>query len=285
MQITRCTSTDYPYQAAVNKANNAHDDEFNVVSQVEGENVRHIEVIAGKSSSESIEALSEYYDRIFAGIPCDKIVHSDVLSLSSSGISFYYNYETGILQCVDDKDPAHGRQVVWEKELTEEQYDNCLKLYEKYPGEHTWVYKYEAYLPYEDFWDSYLNGDIDLDKLDEINEAFIDRKLPDRLLQNCPKHVKDAWKESLMDVGDVFGSMQEDRLVYFSELYKQVFLHMAQNKALDFLGTTEEDAVQFAQNSIEKLQNADKVNEVINRLRQKEISFYNQFLKHLQGLE
>ena len=93
------------------------------------------------------------------------VIEKSVVSLPEAGISFYYNYSTGVLECVDDTDSRPGRQILWNKNLSVEEFDRCSPLFEKYKGKKTWEYKYEAYLGNEDFWDRYMKQEIDLDEL------------------------------------------------------------------------------------------------------------------------
>lgn len=93
------------------------------------------------------------------------VIEKLVVSLPTLGISFYYNYSTGVLECVDDTDSRPGRQIRWSKELSGEEFDRCSPLFEKYKGERTWEYKYEAYLGNEDFWDRYMKQELDLGQL------------------------------------------------------------------------------------------------------------------------
>lgn len=84
------------------------------------------------------------------------VVECSVVSLLEQGVSFYFNEETGEVDCVDDNDPKKGRQILWSKMLSKEEISDCEKLFERYKGEKHWEYRYADYLKQEAFWDMFL---------------------------------------------------------------------------------------------------------------------------------
>lgn len=87
------------------------------------------------------------------------VIEKSIVSLPS-GISFYMSEDTGEVACIDDSNNLPGRQCLWSKFLSEEDFERCMELFEREKGETDWEYKYEAYLAHESFWDMYLNGEI-----------------------------------------------------------------------------------------------------------------------------
>lgn len=136
---------------------------------------------AGKSTSEtepSVQSESE----------SEKVTEISVASLSN-GISFYFNDDTGEVSCVDDTDKRPGRQVLWSKTLSKEELAKCDRLFENYKDEAAghWVFRFEAYLKHEDFWDMYLDGKVDLAALREADSALSGEALYDKFLREMGK--------------------------------------------------------------------------------------------------
>lgn len=209
------------------------------------------------------------------------VTECSVCSFPDSGISFYYNHSTGVLECVDDTNNQPGRQILWSKQLSEEAYDSCEPLFERQKGERNWTYKYEAYLAHEDFWDMYLNHEFDIEAFRNADMLLTDNSLFDQLFENSPKSVRTAWENALMTVGSVFSKNTDGNVTYFSELYKQIFLNTIAGKDFAVLGTTVESAVEYAQKAIENLSSPMGHNNAVNRMRDKERQFYNEFLNNL----
>ena len=82
------------------------------------------------------------------------------------------NNDTGEVACIDDSNNHSGRKYLWSKFLSKEELSRCKELFEKYKGESTWEYKYGAYLSRESFWEMYLNSEIDLAKLEEVDNLL-----------------------------------------------------------------------------------------------------------------
>ena len=169
------------------------------------------------------------------------------------------------------------------KNMPEEDYEKCRELFYKYQGGDNWAYKYEAYLTQESLWDSFLDGQIDLQNLSDLDDMFIDRNFMDKILNRCPEKVKNAWQHSLMNVGNIFHSVEYGRLTYFSELYRRVLESMLRGNGFDILGITEDEAEDFATEEIKNLSNSSGFSENAARMREKELAFYNDFLINLKG--
>ena len=82
------------------------------------------------------------------------------------------NDDTGEVACVDDSNELSGRQYLWSKFLSKEEFLKCEEIFEKHKGKSTWEYKYSAYLSNESFWNMYLNNEIDLSKLEDLDELL-----------------------------------------------------------------------------------------------------------------
>ncbi len=215
------------------------------------------------------------------GVQYMNIVQCSVCSMSDSGISFYYNHSTGVMDCVDDTSTENGRNILWSKELSEEDYDRCAVLFEKYKGESTWEYKYEAYLSDVGFWNKYLNNEFDEEALSNANMQLTDNLLFEEIFRNCPETVKMAWEDALMEVGSVFSTDKYGNVNYFSELYKQVFLNSIKGNDYEVLGNTEDEAIEYAQNAINRLSNMDGYNSNAQYMREREKRFYEVFISNL----
>ncbi len=225
----------------------------------------------------------KYLDTVIAAMPTQPInvIECSVMSFPDTDYSFYYNHSTGELDCVKDNSGKAGRDILWSKEISEIDYENCGALFERYKGETTWEYKYEAYLAHEDFWDMYLNGDVDMDALRKADELLTGDDLFNKLFENVPETVKTAWEEALMEVGSVFSMDKDGNVNYFSELYRQIFVNATKGNDFEVLGNTEEAALEYATNAIDNLSDMTGYSDSVRRMREKEIRFYNAFIDKL----
>lgn len=100
-----------------------------------------------------------------------KVIDIGVATFPDMGISFYFNEQTGEVKCVNLKDPDPGRQVLWSKQLSDEEMTKCDALFENYPDytKGCFEYRYKEYLTDEKFWDMFLDGKIDLKTLGQEN--------------------------------------------------------------------------------------------------------------------
>lgn len=127
----------------------------------------------------------------------------------------------------------------------------------------------------------YLNHEFDIEAFRNADMLLTDNSLFDQLFENSPKSVRTAWENALMTVGSVFSKNTDGNVTYFSELYKQIFLNTIAGKDFAVLGTTVESAVEYAQKAIENLSSPMGHNNAVNRMRDKERQFYNEFLNNL----
>lgn len=128
-----------------------------------------------------------------------------VVSLPS-GVSFYFNEDTGEVSCVNDRDSRPGKQILWNKILSPEELVKCDKMFENYKdiAAGCFVCKYRAYLPHEEFWDMYLEGKVDLAKLTESDDTLSEEELYRGFLRDMASKetvkVKDDIKERLVNI-------------------------------------------------------------------------------------
>lgn len=128
-------------------------------------------VDGGKSDTEKIE---------------EKVIDIEVVSLFEEGVNFNYNTETGEVSCVKFNSPVSGGQVLWNKVLSPEEMLRCDALFENYPNysKGYFEFQYRAYLPHEEFWDMYLEGKVDLEKLKQREGTCSNAELFDKFLQD-----------------------------------------------------------------------------------------------------
>ena len=103
-----------------------------------------------------------------------------------NGVAFYYNCDTGELRCINDYDSRSGRHVLWSKTISPEDWERCDKLFDNYAdvAAGQFVYRYQAYLRHEEFWDMYLEGKVDLRALTEKDAALSEEELYDKFLRD-----------------------------------------------------------------------------------------------------
>lgn len=229
--------------------------------------------------SEDCQALLDFFATYVPKVD-GMVIEKSVVSLPS-GVSFYISEDTGEVACIDDSNKLPGRQCLWSISLSEEDIVKCKELFERQKGEATWEYKYGAYLSHESFWEMYLSDEFDLSKLEDADKLFKDEELFDRLLDKCPDSVKNAWELALGDVEDLFSLNAIGNVNYYSELYNQVLFSMVKGNDFSVLGTTEEEAIRFAQNAIDSLNNITGYNDEALHMREREKRFYEGFINNL----
>ena len=114
-----------------------------------------------------------------------KVTDIEVASLSN-GVSFYFNKDTGEVSCVNDNDSRPGRQILWSKTLSPEDMERCNKMFDNYADIATghFVFRFQAYMKHEEFWDMYLDGKVDLGALTEKDDALSEDELYDKFLRD-----------------------------------------------------------------------------------------------------
>ena len=115
-----------------------------------------------------------------------KVTDIEVVSLHN-GVSFYYNCDTGELQCINHNDGRTGRHALWSKTLTYEDWERCCdEMLDRYADKAAgqFVYRYQAYLRYEEFWDMYLEGKVDFRALVERDDALSEEEFYSKFLRN-----------------------------------------------------------------------------------------------------
>lgn len=121
----------------------------------------------------------------------EKVTDIEVVSLHN-GVSLYYNCDTGELQCINDYDSRPGRHAFWSKTISPEDWERCDKMLDRYAdmAAGQFVYRYQAYLRHEDFWDMYLEGKVDLRALTEKDDTLSEEELYDKFLRDMGYHTK-----------------------------------------------------------------------------------------------
>ena len=228
-----------------------------------------------------VSSYEEYIVGTSGQVPKGMVIEKSVVSLPS-GVSFYMSEDTGEVACIDDSNKLPGRQCLWSKFLSKEDFVKCKELFDRQKGESTWEYKYGAYLSHESFWEIYLNDELDLAKLEEVDNLFKDKGLFGKLLDKCPDSVKKAWELALEDMDDLFSLNSVGNVNYYSELYNQILFNMAKDNDLEVLGTTEEGAIEFAQDAINSLNSMSGYNRGTFRMRERESQFYTKFINNLK---
>lgn len=100
-------------------------------------------------------------------------------------------------------------------------------------------------------------------------------------LAKCPDSVKNAWELAMDDVEDLFSLNPIGNVNYYSEFYKQVLFCMVKGNDLAVIGTTKEEAISFAQNAIDSLNNITGYNNEALHMLEREKRFYERFISNL----
>lgn len=109
-----------------------------------------------------VDSYQKYINGESMQIPEGMVIEREVVSLPSTGISFYFNEGAREVACVDDRNQMSGRQNKWSRRLSEDEMEKCKELFAKFKGKNTWEYEYEAYLADESYWEQFLSGELDL---------------------------------------------------------------------------------------------------------------------------
>lgn len=131
------------------------------------------------------------------------------------------------------------------------------------------------------FWENYLNGDIDIDKLKEAMDYKTIRK---SFLDNLPESVRQAWEHAAEVAGtDGLGVDENAVLQYPSEFMKQYMYAVLKGESTRICGDTAESVLEFAKMALAHLEDGHqpKYNAGIQALKDKEMLFYQNLITNL----
>lgn len=207
----------------------------------------------------------------------EKIV-IDVGILNLNYDTTFYISEAGELIC---SDYGEGGRELWSRSLTEEQIQKCHDLMRD-------SYDFTAYMYERDFWDAYLEGEINIDMLKEF-EVEIEEKVGDlSVFEGCMNEVKKAWMEAEKDIGiNGFGLDEEGKMQYVSEYVKQMIANQMKREEQNILGDTVESALEFAKRAVDAIEDFLKMESssiVFRQSKEREKSFYVKFMENLDDV-
>lgn len=207
----------------------------------------------------------------------EKIV-IDVGILNLNYDTTFYISEAGELIC---SDYGEGGRELWSRSLTEEQIQKCHDLMRD-------SYDFTAYMYERDFWDAYLEGEINIDMLKEFEEE-IEEKVGDlSVFEGCMNEVKKAWMEAEKDIGiNGFGLDEEGKMQYVSEYVRQMIANQMKREEQNILGDTVESALEFAKRAVDAIEDFLKMESssiVFRQSKEREKSFYVKFMENLDDV-
>lgn len=171
--------------------------------------------------------------------------------------------------CID----RNSSVILWSLSLSEEEAE-LSKSFWSFPEPDI----YKPYMADINFWKSYFDGSLDLDKLDEFNKIAEDKN--SSFDENCPNEIKQAWDKAKELSGfDPFGIFSDGRIVYFSEYLKQMLVNFLLGTDTSLLGNTKEDADRFAKTAINNIENGT-YNNYYKKIKNNEKKFWQFFLAH-----
>ena len=150
------------------------------------------------------------------------------------------------------------------------------------------LYNMEILKPYMSdirFWNSYFDGSLDLDKLDNFNKLVEDKSKNDDFIKNCTNEVKEAWNIAKNMTGtDPLGLYVNGEIEYFSEYLKQMLVNYLLGTDTNVLGTTKEEALNFAKSAVEFINNMEKdtISSSYKEFKTNEKNFWKKFISYLE---
>lgn len=174
--------------------------------------------------------------------------------------------------CIDQNSSV----ILWSLSLSEEEAE-LSKSFWSLPEADT----YTPYMADINFWKSYFDGSLDLDKLDEFNKITEDKSKNNSFNENCPDEVKQAWdKAEELSGFNPFGIFADGKIEYFSEYLKQILVNFLLGTDTNVLGTTKEQASEFAKTAINTIEN-NNYNSYYTEIKNNEKKFWKIFLSNL----
>lgn len=179
------------------------------------------------------------------------------------------------ITCIDYN---NNHKILWSRSCSVEEFEQ-LKSF---------PYNMEILKPYMSdirFWNSYFDGSLDLDKLDDFNKLVEDKSKNDDFMKNCTNEVKKAWNIAKNMTGiDPLGLYVNGEIEYFSEYLKQMLVNYLLGTNTNVLGTTKEEALSFAKSAVEFINNMeeDTISSSYKEFKTNEKNFLEKFISYLQ---
>lgn len=179
------------------------------------------------------------------------------------------------ITCIDYN---NNHKILWSRSCSVEEFEQ-LKSF---------PYNMEILKPYMSdirFWNSYFDGSLDLDKLDNFNKLVEDKSKNDDFIKNCTNEVKEAWNIAKNMTGtDPLGLYVNGEIEYFSEYLKQMLVNYLLGTDTNVLGTTKEEALNFAKSAVEFINNMEKdtISSSYKEFKTNEKNFWKKFISYLE---
>lgn len=109
------------------------------------------------------EIINKYGD-VFGDENVTKVIEMEVVTLST-GVSLHFNNDTNEVSCTDDRP---GRNYLWTLHISKEDKERSKELFERYPKDGHWEYRYAEYLEQKSFWEAYLSGEMNLETIKQM---------------------------------------------------------------------------------------------------------------------
>lgn len=209
---------------------------------------------------------------------CASSLHDDPEIVEEAGICNLPGHidlmfsSTRELVCIDQA----SRVILWSLSLSKEE-ANLSQSFWSLPDVET----YKPYMADINFWKSYFDGSLDLDKLDEFNKLVEDKSKNNSFNEGCPDEVKQAWNKAEELSGfNAFGIFADGKIEYFSEYLKQMLINFLLGTDTNVLGSTKEQAEEFAKTAIDNIEHGD-YNTYYTKIKNKEKKFWKDFLANL----
>lgn len=174
--------------------------------------------------------------------------------------------------CIDQDSSV----ILWSLSLSEEEAELSQSFFS--------LTEAETYKPYAadiNFWKSYFDGSLDLNRLDKFNKIVEDKNQNNNFNENCLDEVKHAWdKAEELSGFNPFGIFANGKIEYFSEYLKQMLINFLLGTDTNVLGNTKEQAYEFAQTAINSIEN-NNYNSYYTEIKNNEKEFWKFFLANL----
>ena len=196
---------------------------------------------------------------------------------------------SGLINYIDFQDESSN----WSMKITQEQLAKALEL--KSLESSTGITEFYQYISDKSFWEGYLNSDMSLDDLKGAAAQTCQTSTYTDFVAKLPDSIREAWEKAETESGaDEFYMDEEGNLLYLSEFAKRYFLSYINNETMDFLGESVDAILEFARESLERLENSNDTeddfyarrfgvqNFDIQKLKDSEKLFYEKLIEYLE---
>lgn len=141
--------------------------------------------------------------------------------------------------------------------------------------------EFAMFMSDQGFWESYLNGDADVDVL---KSAMNYKAVQSDLFEYLPEPVRQAWNRAAGEAGtDGLGMGENGTVQYPSELMTRYMSALMKGESTRICGDTVESVLEFARTALSHLEDKHqpRYSDDVQAFKDKEVRFYRRLIDHL----